>query len=120
MARPSPLIEVRNIGKSFGATRALEDVSVEFFPGEILAMVGANGAGKSTLIKIICGYHVDFDGELVIDGKPVRLATPKDAHDNGIATVHQIINQGVVAKHVGVRESHVGRAPRSGTKPLLR
>ncbi|MCG8480723.1 MAG: sugar ABC transporter ATP-binding protein [Spirochaetales bacterium] len=96
MARPSPLIEVRNIGKSFGATRALEDVSVEFFPGEILAMVGANGAGKSTLIKIICGYHVDFDGELVIEGRPIRLATPKDAHDNGIATVHQIINQGVV------------------------
>ncbi len=96
MARPSPLIEVRNIGKSFGATRALDDVSVEFFPGEVLAMVGANGAGKSTLIKIICGYHVDFDGEIVIGGRPVRLATPKDAADNGVATVHQIINQGVV------------------------
>lgn len=92
----APLIEVRTIGKSFGATRALDGVSLEFRPGEILAMVGANGAGKSTLIKVICGYYADYEGEILVEGRPVRFATPKEAYDNGIATVHQIINQGVV------------------------
>ncbi|MDA3951716.1 MAG: sugar ABC transporter ATP-binding protein [Spirochaeta sp.] len=96
MAESAHVIEVRNIGKSFGATRALDDVSVQFHTGEILAMVGANGAGKSTLIKIICGYHTDYDGEIFINGAPVRFTTPKDAYEHGIATVHQIINQGVV------------------------
>jgi simple sugar transport system ATP-binding protein len=96
MADSGHVIEVRDVGKSFGATRALDGVSVEFNTGEILAMVGANGAGKSTLIKIICGYHTDYDGEILVDGTPVRFHTPKDAYENGIATVHQIINQGVV------------------------
>ncbi len=91
-----PVVEVRDIGKSFGATRALDGVSVEFFPGEILAMVGANGAGKSTLIKVICGYHADHEGTIAIDGQEVRFTTPTDAYNAGIATVHQIINQGVV------------------------
>ena len=90
------LIEVKQIGKSFGATRALDDLSVSFHPSEILAMVGANGAGKSTLIKIICGYHSNYEGSIQIDGRDVAFSTPKDAYDNGIATVHQIINQGIV------------------------
>jgi len=89
-------IQVRNIGKSFGATRALDNVSFDFKPGEIFAMVGANGAGKSTLIKIICGYYPNFEGEILIDGKAVEFSSPYDALTKGIATVHQIINQGVV------------------------
>lgn len=97
-------IEVRNIGKSFGATRALDDVSFDFRPGEIFAMVGANGAGKSTLIKIICGYYPDYEGEILIDGEPVRFSSPHDATAKGIATVHQIINQGVV-QTMTVREN---------------
>ena len=96
MTEHAALIEVRGIGKSFGATRALDGVSVKFLPGEILAMVGANGAGKSTLIKIICGYYPDYEGQIIVEGNEVRFATPKQASDNGIATVHQIINQGVV------------------------
>lgn len=90
------LFEVRDIGKSFGVTRALDGVSVEFKPGELLAMVGANGAGKSTLIKIICGYHAEYEGQILVEGKEVQFHTPKAAYDNGIATVHQIINEGVV------------------------
>ena len=89
-------IQVRNIGKSFGPTRALDGVSFDFKPGEIFAMVGANGAGKSTLIKIICGYYPDFEGEIFIDGQSVNFSSPFDALNKGIATVHQIINQGVV------------------------
>jgi simple sugar transport system ATP-binding protein len=96
VADQETVVEVRKIGKTFGATRALDGVSVDFRRGEILAMVGANGAGKSTLIKIICGYHTEYEGEIVIEGSAVRFSTPKGAYDHGIATVHQIINQGVV------------------------
>ncbi|MBO6827366.1 MAG: sugar ABC transporter ATP-binding protein [Sneathiella sp.] len=97
-------IEVRNIGKSFGATRALDGVSFDFKPGEIFAMVGANGAGKSTLIKIICGYYPDYEGEILIDGELKQFSSPHDATNAGIATVHQIINQGVV-QTMTVREN---------------
>ena len=96
MAHSNKGIQVRNIGKSFGATRALDGVSFDFKPGEIFAMVGANGAGKSTLIKIICGYYPDFEGEIFINGEQVNFSSPYDALTKGIATVHQIINQGVV------------------------
>jgi simple sugar transport system ATP-binding protein len=90
------IVEVKNIGKSFGATRALNDVSFEFNPGEIFALVGANGAGKSTLIKIICGYYSDYEGQILVEGKEVNFSSPHDAYSNGIQTVHQIINQSVV------------------------
>ncbi|RKX85185.1 MAG: sugar ABC transporter ATP-binding protein [Spirochaetes bacterium] len=91
-----PIVEVKNIGMSFGATRALDDVDFNFYPGELLALVGANGAGKSTLIKIICGYHSGYEGQIIIDNKEVDLNSPKEAYDYGIQTVHQIINQGVI------------------------
>ncbi len=81
---------------SFGATRALDNVDFEFYPGEILALVGANGAGKSTLIKVICGYYQDYEGEIIIGETEHSFSCPKDAYDVGIQTVHQIINQGVV------------------------
>jgi len=96
MTSRNPSVQVRSIGKSFGATRALDDVSFDFFPGEIFGLVGANGAGKSTLIKIICGYYPDYEGDVLIDGKAVRCSSPHDALNFGIATVHQIINQGVI------------------------
>ena len=92
----SSLVEVKNIGKSFGATRALNDVSFAFNPGEIFALVGANGAGKSTLIKIICGYYSEYEGQIFVAGKEVNFNSPHDAYSKGIQTVHQIINQSVV------------------------
>jgi len=91
-----PIVQVKNIGMSFGATRALDNVDFNFYPGELLALVGANGAGKSTLIKIICGYHSGYEGKIFVDKKEVELNSPKDAYDFGIQTVHQIINQGVI------------------------
>jgi simple sugar transport system ATP-binding protein len=90
------IVQVKNIGMSFGATRALDDVDFNFYPGELLALVGANGAGKSTLIKIICGYHSGYEGKIFVGGKEADLNSPKDAYDFGIQTVHQIINQGVI------------------------
>lgn len=92
----TPIVSVTEISKSFGVTKALQDVSFDFYPGEIFAMVGANGAGKSTLIKIICGYYADYEGGIRIGGEQVDFETPSDALAAGIATVHQVINQGVI------------------------
>ncbi|MFV0430656.1 MAG: sugar ABC transporter ATP-binding protein [Alphaproteobacteria bacterium] len=92
----NPIVSVKNIGKVFGSTRVLDDISFDFYPGEIFAMVGANGAGKSTLIKVICGYYLDHEGSIVVEGKNVRFSSPQDAWQKGIATVHQLINQGVI------------------------
>ena len=92
----NPIVEVQQISKSFGATQALRGVSFSFFSGEIFALVGANGAGKSTLIKIICGYYEDYEGEIRIEGQRVRFHSPQDSFRQGIRTVHQIIDQGVV------------------------
>ncbi|MFP4374915.1 MAG: sugar ABC transporter ATP-binding protein [Spirochaetaceae bacterium] len=96
MADRPTVVQAIDIGKSFAATRALDGVSLSFYKGEILGLVGANGAGKSTLIKIICGYHTDYEGSIVIGDEVVRFTSPEDAYGRGIATVHQIINQGVV------------------------
>lgn len=90
------IVSLKNIGKSFGSTRALESISFDFSKGDITAIVGANGAGKSTLIKIICGYHTKYDGEIFIEGKLVKFSSPIDAYNKGIQTVHQIINQGII------------------------
>ena len=67
-----------------------------FFQERSLPSPGANGAGKSTLIKIICGYYEDYEGEIRIDGQRVRFHSPQDSFRQGIRTVHQIIDQGVV------------------------
>ena len=92
----TPIVEVQQISKSFGATQALRGVSFSFFSGEIFALVGANGAGKSTLIKIICGYYEDYEGEIRIDGQRFRFHSPQDSFRQGIHTVLQIIHQGVL------------------------
>jgi simple sugar transport system ATP-binding protein len=91
-----PIIQVKNIKKSFGATQALRGVSFDFYPGEIIGLEGANGAGKSTLIKIICGYYTDYEGDIIIHNRKVVFNSPKDAYERGIITVHQNINQGVI------------------------
>ena len=96
MSNKQTIISLKNIGKSFGSTRALESISFDFKRGDITAIVGANGAGKSTLIKIICGYHTKYEGDIFIEGNLVKFNSPLDAYAKGIQTVHQIINQGVV------------------------
>jgi L-arabinose transport system ATP-binding protein len=85
----SPLLEVRGVGKRFGVVQALSDVSLPIRAGEILALVGENGAGKSTLIRLIEGVHQPDTGEVVIDGAPVRLRAPSEAHAAGIRVIHQ-------------------------------
>jgi rhamnose transport system ATP-binding protein len=84
-----PVLAMRNIAKRFGATQALEDVSLELHPGEVHALLGENGAGKSTLIKIITGVHQPDHGEIQLDGKPVAIHNAAEAQRLGIAAIYQ-------------------------------
>ncbi len=85
----APLLQLKGINKSFGPIDVLHDINLEVKAGEILCLLGDNGAGKSTLIRILSGVHKPTTGELLINGKPMHFQTPRDASDNGIATVHQ-------------------------------
>jgi len=85
----APLLQLKGIHKSFGPIDVLHDINLEVKAGEILCLLGDNGAGKSTLIRILSGVHKPTSGELLINGKAMHFQTPRDASDNGIATVHQ-------------------------------
>jgi len=86
---PVPALAVRRASKRFGAVDALKDVSLTAYAGEVLALLGDNGAGKSTLVKCISGVHALDEGEVMIDGEPVAIATPAAARRAGIETVYQ-------------------------------
>jgi len=88
-ASPNPLVEVRNVSKRFGGIQALADVSLTLHAGRVHGLVGENGAGKSTLAKIIGGVYQPDQGELLVDGRPVRFGAPRDALAAGIATIAQ-------------------------------
>lgn len=85
----TPLCELRSVSKSFGAIRALRDVSFDLVPGEVHVLAGENGAGKSTLIKILSGALSDFEGELRVNGEARRFRSPDDAASAKIATIYQ-------------------------------
>jgi rhamnose transport system ATP-binding protein len=85
----SPLLQLTSVTKSFGAVRALKDVSFTLQAGEVHALVGENGAGKSTLIKLITGAHQPDGGTIEINGHPVHHLTPAIAHKFGIACIYQ-------------------------------
>lgn len=89
MAQTTPVIEARGISKYFGAVTALESVSLHLMPGEVLGVVGDNGAGKSTLMKVLSGLHAPSKGELLVEGHPVHLHSPRAARNLGIEMVYQ-------------------------------
>ncbi len=86
---PVPVLEARGLVKRYGQVTALDGADFELLPGEILAVIGDNGAGKSTLIKALSGAIVPDEGEILLDGAPVRFNTPIDARRAGIETVYQ-------------------------------
>jgi len=85
----APHLTLTGIRKSFGGARALECAGLELHRGAVTALIGENGAGKSTLVKILSGVHQPDEGEILLDGKPVRIADPVHARRLGIAVVHQ-------------------------------
>ncbi len=86
---PQPLLQMQDISKSFYGVRVLNQVSIDLFPGEVLALIGENGAGKSTLIKILNGDYQKDDGSIEIAGRLVEIDHPKDAEDLGIRMIYQ-------------------------------
>ncbi len=89
MPTPAPLIEMRGITKSFGAVKANEAVDLSVAPGEILGLLGENGAGKTTLMNVLFGAYAPDAGEILIQGRPVRITSSADALAAGIGMVHQ-------------------------------
>jgi len=84
-----PLLEVRNVSKSFGAIRALSDVSFTVEPGEVVGLMGDNGAGKSTMVKLIAGNFPPTEGEFLVDGQVCHFHKPLEARAKGIEVVYQ-------------------------------
>jgi ribose transport system ATP-binding protein len=85
----TPLLELRGAGRSFGAVRALDGVDFEVHAGEVHVLVGENGAGKSTLMNILSGVLSEYEGQLLLAGRPIGFASPHGAQRSGIATVFQ-------------------------------
>ena len=86
------VISVRAISKRFGGVAALSAVTLDVREGELLSICGENGAGKSTLMKILCGQHTEYDGQVLLRGQPVRFSGIKDAESHGISIIHQELN----------------------------
>jgi D-xylose transport system ATP-binding protein len=85
----TPVLALKGVSKSFGAVKALTEIDFEVHDGEVVALVGDNGAGKSTMVKTIAGIHTADEGQILFAGKEVKISTPTDATDLGIATVYQ-------------------------------
>jgi ABC-type sugar transport system ATPase subunit len=84
-----PLLELRGVSKSFGAVHAIAEIDLDVVAGQVTALAGDNGAGKSVLIKCVAGIYTPDSGELLWEGKPVHIRTPREAAVLGIETVHQ-------------------------------
>ncbi|PMQ17987.1 sugar ABC transporter ATP-binding protein [Janthinobacterium sp. AD80] len=109
-AAPAPLLELRGISKSFPGVKALSNVALRLYPGEVHTLMGQNGAGKSTLIKVLTGVYTPDSGQILLDGKPIAPASTSDAQLLGISTVYQEVN---LCPNLSVAENiFIGRYPR--------
>lgn len=102
-------MQVQQVSKRFPGVQALQSVSLDVMPAEVLAVIGENGAGKSTLMKIMAGIQPPDEGTLRMDGKAVSLSSPADAIEHGVALIHQELN---LAENLSVAENvFLGREP---------
>ena len=85
----TPLCELRDIRVSFGGLHAVDGVSIDLYPGEVVALVGGNGAGKSTLMHTLSGAHPADSGEILINGERVAINNPRDARQHGVEIIYQ-------------------------------
>ena len=87
-----PVISMKGICKSFPGVRALQDIELELYKGDVLALMGENGAGKSTLMKVLAGAYQPDAGEILFEGEPVKMTTPAVAIDMGVNVIYQELN----------------------------
>ncbi|NCC85987.1 MAG: sugar ABC transporter ATP-binding protein, partial [Clostridia bacterium] len=107
-----PYLQAVNVSKSFPGVQALSEVTLDFYPGEVHALLGENGAGKSTLIKILSGVYTPTEGHVVLAGQRIDFNSPHDAIERGIAVIHQELS---IANDLTVAENiFLGREPRKG------
>jgi L-arabinose transport system ATP-binding protein len=108
--RQPPLIQLKNIGKQFPGVRALDDITLDIYPGEVLALIGENGAGKSTLLRVLNGDYAPDAGELRFGGERVIFASPADSHARGVRVIYQepeIVPDVTIAENI-----YIGEIPR--------
>ncbi|MEN9752677.1 MAG: hypothetical protein RL670_368, partial [Actinomycetota bacterium] len=113
-----PILSLKGVSKVFAGYRALHDVSLDVYPGQVLCLLGDNGAGKSTLIKVLSGFHEPTSGSVSWEGQGVTFKSPRDANDRGIATVHQF--GGTFPLMSIGRSFFVGVEPTKGWGPFKR
>ncbi|MET1414332.1 sugar ABC transporter ATP-binding protein [Roseibium sp. HPY-6] len=110
-ATVGPVLSLAGISKSFPGVKALDDISLELFPGEVTALVGENGAGKSTIVKILTGIYQPDEGEISIAGTPMTFPTAQDAGRAGVTAIHQ---ETVLFDELSVAENiFIGHAPKT-------
>jgi D-xylose transport system ATP-binding protein len=88
-AGSTPLVELRNIRVAFGGIHAVDDVTIDLYPGEVVGLVGGNGAGKSTLVHTLSGAHPADSGEIRINGQHVVIHNPRDSRQHGVEVIYQ-------------------------------
>jgi rhamnose transport system ATP-binding protein len=107
----TPVVSMDMITKTFPGVKALDEVKLDLYPGQVTALVGENGAGKSTTVKILTGIYQTDGGTIRIDGQPVSFATPNDAANAGITAIHQ---ETVLFDELSVAENiYIGHAPKT-------
>ncbi len=87
----TPLVDMRNMSIAFGGIQAVDNVSVDLYPGEVVGLLGHNGAGKSTLIKMLSGAYAPDSGEIFINGEKATITSPRDARSYNIETIYQTL-----------------------------
>lgn len=108
----SPILQMKNIIKTFPGVKALDGVNLELYEGKVMALMGENGAGKSTLMKILSGVYKKDGGEIYYNGKLADINGPKDAAQKGIAIIHQELN---LVSDLTIGENiFLGREPKKG------
>ena len=112
-APQAPILEMRKISKSFPGVKALQNVNLTIYPGEVHALMGENGAGKSTLMKTLSGaYQADPGGEILIAGKPVKVSNPIEAREAGVSIIYQEL---ALSPNLTVAENiYLNREPKKG------
>ena len=125
----TPVLRLRGISKSFPGVKALQNVQLDLYPGQVTALIGENGAGKSTIVKVLTGIYQPEEGSIEIDGHAIRLASADDAAKAGVTAIHQetvLFDELTVAENIWIGHAPRGRfglidrqAMRTGAKRLL-